>query len=84
MAFWAAVVVAQNLTTVAALLLQLRGVPVAPMGLQFWLLSAVIHAADVQSRNLARRRSNAAPPASRSAVPQAECAGPWPPGQAAT
>ena len=43
--FWAAVVLASNLSVVATCFSYITFV--TPIGLQFWLLSAVVHAADV-------------------------------------
>jgi hypothetical protein len=48
LAFWAAVVLVQNLST-AALCLSYP-VFLAPAGLQFWLLASALHAADAQAR----------------------------------
>ena len=48
LAYWAAVIVAFNLSIVATCF---SFVPfLAPIGLQFWLLSAALHAADARSR----------------------------------
>jgi hypothetical protein len=47
-AFWAAVVVALNLSIVATCMSFVTFL--APVGLQFWLLSAIVHAADRQVR----------------------------------
>jgi hypothetical protein len=46
--FWAAVVLASNLSVVATCFSYVTFV--TAIGLQFWLLSAVVHAADVRSR----------------------------------
>jgi hypothetical protein len=48
LAFWAAVVLVQNLSTVA--LCFSYPVFLSPSGQQFWLLSAALHVADAQSR----------------------------------
>ena len=48
LSFWAAVVVAQNLSSVA--LCFSYPTFLSPTGLQFWLLAATLHAADAQSR----------------------------------
>jgi hypothetical protein len=57
LADWAAVVVAANLSIVAATFSQI--VFLAPIGLQFWLLSSAIHVADyrVKAAQHARRRA---------------------------
>lgn len=77
--FWAAVVVAQNFSTVTLCF----SFPafVAPIGLQYWLLSAVIHAADTQARARSGRPAGVAATRPRRNVLRPR---PWPPGQAAS
>jgi hypothetical protein len=61
--FWAAVVLASNLSVVATCFSYVTFV--TAIGLQFWLLAAVVHAADVRSRAAAPRarpRPAAVPP----------------------
>lgn len=74
--FWAAVVVAQNLSLVANCFGFVTFL--TPFGLQFWLLAAALHAADAQTRAAARPGGPAA------AAPRpARRAWPWQPGAAA-
>ena len=51
--FWAAVVVASNLSILASCLSFVTFA--APIGIQFWLLSAALHAADVRSRAVGKK-----------------------------
>jgi len=51
LAFWASVVLAQDISTVALCFSYVAFL--SPIGLQFWLLNAAVHAADVQTRGAA-------------------------------
>jgi hypothetical protein len=59
-AFWAAVVVAYNVSILATCFSFVAFL--APIGLQFWLLSAVLHAADARTRPAAPERRRAVSP----------------------
>ena len=48
LAFWAAVIVALNLSSLATTMSFITFL--SPMGLQFWILAAALHAADIRSR----------------------------------
>ena len=52
MAFWGAVIVSLNLSVVAACFCGV--VFLSPLGVQFWLLAAALHAADAQARAASR------------------------------
>jgi hypothetical protein len=68
--FWAAVVLASNLSVVATCFSYVTFV--TAIGLQFWLLAAVVHAADVRTRAAApqaRPRPAAVPPFSPAMPP---------------
>ena len=72
-AFWAAVIFASELSIVATCFSYVTFV--TAIGLQFWFLAAVIHAADYRVRLAARRaRPSASPPRPTPAYP------PGPPG----
>jgi hypothetical protein len=58
--FWAAFVVAQNISTVT--LCFSYQVFLSPIGQVFWITNAVVHAADFQARSLAENSRKAAPP----------------------
>ncbi len=73
-AFWAAVVLASNLSAVATCFSYVTFV--TPIGIQFWFLAAVVHAADRRARDAAASAARAAlaaraAPASPPGIPPA-------------
>lgn len=77
--FWATVVFAQNISAVALCFSFVTFT--SPIGMQFWLLNAALHAADVQTQAAAKRPESSA---SASAGPRRRMRRPWPPGHPAT
>jgi hypothetical protein len=57
-AYWGAVIVASNLSVLAGCFCGVTFL--SPLGVQFWLLAAALHAADVQARAAARGAQAAA------------------------
>ena len=53
LAYWAAVVVASNLSIIATCFSYVTFL--SPIGLQFWLLAAALHAADLRTRGVKGR-----------------------------
>jgi hypothetical protein len=66
-AFWAAVVFASNLSVLATCFSYVTFV--SSIGLQFWLLAAVVHAADVRVRSSAAASARPRPVPPPAAIP---------------
>jgi hypothetical protein len=73
--FWAAVVFASNLSVIATCLSYVTFI--TTIGMQFWFLAAIIHAADYRVRQAAARSGRAAPAPAPAPPP-----GGWPPAPA--
>jgi hypothetical protein len=75
--FWATAVLGQNISAIALCFSFVTFL--SPIGMQFWLLNAALHAADVQSRAKGERPKPVAANRARRRIPR-----PWPPGHPAT